>query len=177
MREKKTSTHDMSATLGDVWSWLSRTCFSFYMVFHLLRLGVDSRECLSIPNSNPNSMPNAKINGYDFAYEGLRGIWEGVPLRKTAPVPERSRKPEQDLLQPSENTHSRSSKRNLSPTSPKDIRDPFTAALQTLSTRKGLSNVSWKPAVTTSKPLQRQVALQLCGWSMKEEDLNNNIRR
>ncbi|KAJ7895961.1 hypothetical protein B0H14DRAFT_3081117 [Mycena olivaceomarginata] len=37
---------------------------------------------------------------------------------------------------------------------------------------------AWKfPAVSSSKNLQRQVALQLCGWTLKEEDLWSNIKR
>jgi hypothetical protein len=34
----------------------------------------------------------------------------------------------------------------------------------------------WRPPSETNKLTQRQVALQLCGWSLKEDELNAVIR-
>jgi hypothetical protein len=49
--------------------------------------------------------------------------------------------------------------------------------LQTLIGRRNNEPVTWKPTIHTNKLLQRQVALQLCGWSLQEEELMTAIKR
>lgn len=53
----------------------------------------------------------------------------------------------------------------------------FIAMLQVLISRRNGESVTWKPTIQTSKLLQRQVALQLCGWSLQEEELMTAIKR
>lgn len=50
-------------------------------------------------------------------------------------------------------------------------------ALTELAARLGPDRTPWKSSTSISKPLQRQLALQLCGWSMREEDLLATIKR
>jgi WD repeat-containing protein mio len=57
--------------------------------------------------------------------------------------------------------------------------DDFASAVSAMSARHDDHNTgldSWRPATPTSKLAQRQFALQLCGWSLREEELNNAIR-
>ncbi|KAH9932531.1 uncharacterized protein B0H18DRAFT_1083268 [Fomitopsis serialis] len=43
--------------------------------------------------------------------------------------------------------------------------------------RNDLDTTSWKPAVMTSRLVQRHLALHLCGWSLAEDDLLQAIKR
>ncbi|KAJ7067827.1 hypothetical protein C8F01DRAFT_1115851 [Mycena amicta] len=92
-------------------------------------------------------------------------------------------------------SHSQTAARSFSPAD--ELHGNFNAALNALALRSGerdknkegdhrdnfgfggLSSTSTArfAGVTTSRPLQRQLALQLCGWSLKEEDLWNNVKR
>ncbi|KAF8634265.1 hypothetical protein AX17_004222 [Amanita inopinata Kibby_2008] len=56
----------------------------------------------------------------------------------------------------------------------------YQSALQVLVRRIGRTGgggAPWKPGVPTQKGLQRQIALQLCGWSINEDELMAAIRR
>jgi WD repeat-containing protein mio len=53
----------------------------------------------------------------------------------------------------------------------------FNVMLQTLIGRRNSEPVTWKPTIHTTKLLQRQVALQLCGWSLQEQELMSAIKR
>ncbi|TFK44098.1 hypothetical protein BDQ12DRAFT_640512 [Crucibulum laeve] len=135
-------------------------------------------------------VPTPRIHGYDFGYQGLMGIWEGLtPTRiiiheetvdDTPVAIQRSL-----LLDPPPPGHSGrhqygggeriSSRRSQSPAD--DLHGNWQAALAALATRRGADRSSWKPNFVTSKVVQRQAALQLCGWSLKEEELTSAIRR
>lgn len=132
-------------------------------------------------------MPTPRLHGYDFSHHGIMGIWEGFPpLAVGTPRGEpsilldsASPPVHRDLLDVRDGTRSRSrSRRSDSPAD--DLHGNFHAALTALALRSGdkPSSSTWKfPAVSTSKALQRQVALQLCGWSLREEDLWNSVKR
>ncbi|KAJ7727968.1 hypothetical protein B0H16DRAFT_1665587 [Mycena metata] len=113
-------------------------------------------------------VPTPRLHSYDFSHQGIMGIWEGfAPLSVVTPHAEPQILPEihappiihRDLL---------------------DIRDgrSRSRSRRTLAIRAGDKASAWNfPAVSSSKILQRQVALRLCGWSLKEEDLWTNIKR
>lgn len=58
-----------------------------------------------------------------------------------------------------------------------EVHGDFQAAIATIASRKGAEALMWRPTVPTNKVVQRSVALQLCGWSLKEEELNDAIKR
>jgi hypothetical protein len=41
----------------------------------------------------------------------------------------------------------------------------------------GESMRAWKPGVTTAKGMQRQIALLLCGWNVRDDELMRTINR
>jgi hypothetical protein len=138
--------------------------------------GIDSRELLFVPTP--------RLHGYDFSYQGLLGIWLGF---RPSPQHQASHTSTPRIaavdLPPStpgtratglEGHSSHPKRRALSPSD--DIHGDFHAAIVTLSSRKGVG-ASWQPTISTHKLEQRQFALQLCGWSLKEEDLYNAIKR
>jgi hypothetical protein len=52
------------------------------------------------------------------------------------------------------------------------------AALLALVARQGAGDMrTWKPGVATTKALQRQIALLLCKWSLREEEITETIRK
>jgi hypothetical protein len=140
---------------------------------------IDSRELFYAPTP--------RLHGYDFAHQGLLGIWLGFqPSPK--PQPAQPSTPQVVVLELSPSTprklpaelggypHSPLPKsRALSPSD--DIHGDFHAAIVALRTRKGGGPPFWQPTVSTQKLEQRQFALQLCGWSLKEEDIHNAIKR
>ncbi|KAJ7762788.1 hypothetical protein DFH07DRAFT_404320 [Mycena maculata] len=123
-------------------------------------------------------VPTPRLHGYDFSHQGIMGIWEGFPPLNGEPDPAATAQPvHRDLLGILDDTPSRSrSRRSHSPAD--DLHGNFHAALSALALRGGDKPSVWKfHAVSTSKALQRQVALQLCGWSLREDDLWTNIKR
>ena len=135
-------------------------------------------------------MPTPRLHGYDFSYQGLLGIWEGFnpssvpiqPVGEDAPVPE-----QRSLLldlpvglrvgSTSNGGHERqSSHRSRSPQAD-DLFGSWSAALHSLAARRGTDRSSWKPTVPTNKLVQRQIALQVCGWSLREEELTAAVKR
>ncbi|KAF9462363.1 hypothetical protein BDZ94DRAFT_738933 [Collybia nuda] len=142
-------THGASQMLPDLWAWISH-----------------SHEFFTVPSSI--------LHGYDFAYQGLQGIWEGLqPLPNPNLQPESG--PPNPYLDPPAYYHERRSSRHNN-TSTDDAYGNFQAALSTLAARRP-GDRSWKPSVSTTKVIQRQIALQLCGWSLRDEELNNFIKR
>ncbi|KAJ7163782.1 hypothetical protein C8R43DRAFT_988631 [Mycena crocata] len=130
-------------------------------------------------------VPTPRLHGYDFSHQGILSIWEGfAPLDVATPRGEPSMLLDagtvptvhRDLLDVRDDARSRSrSRRSHSPAD--DLHGNFHAALAALALRSG-DKSAWKfLAVSSSKTLQRQVALQLCGWSLKEADLWTNIKR
>ena len=57
-----------------------------------------------------------------------------------------------------------------------DLFGSWSAALHSLAARRK-DHPSWKPTVTTDKMIQRQIALQVCGWSVREEELSASVKR
>lgn len=131
-------------------------------------------------------VPTPRLHGHDFSHQGIMGIWEGFPpLAVVAPHGETQMFPEpapvappvhRDLLDVRDGRSRSRSRRSHSPAD--DLHGNFHAALTALALRSGDKTSAWKfPAVSSSKMLQRQVALQLCGWSLKEEDLWSSVKR
>lgn len=113
------------------------------------------------------------MHGFDFSYEGLLGIWEGIqPLPDidlASPV-------HRDALDvPNDPNDQYGSRRAQSPAD--NLYGNFHEAIKALAIRTGANKSAWKPPVSTSKLLQRQIALQLCGWSLREEDMTNIIKK
>ncbi|KAI0746113.1 hypothetical protein C8Q76DRAFT_852601 [Earliella scabrosa] len=141
------------------------------------------------------SSPSPVIEGYNFAYQGLSGIWEGFkPIhpsprsgQPTPRMPARSAlfDAASPLLAPLnlEVPHHRSSskhtgrKRSQVPAS--TLPEDFLIAIDELNARCGSmeSGVGWKPSVATARLSQRRFALQLCGWSLAQDTLARAIRR
>ncbi|KAI0699871.1 hypothetical protein C8T65DRAFT_742322 [Cerioporus squamosus] len=141
--------------------------------------------------------PSPVIEGYNFAYQGLSGIWEGFkPVRPSPPsgqptprLPMRSTlfdgPTASPLLAPlslevpphrSSSKHT-GRKRSQAPAS--NLPEDFLAAIEELNARSGNteSAAAWKPSVATGRLSQRRFALQLCGWSLAQDDLARAMRR
>ena len=125
-------------------------------------------------------MPTPRLHGYDFSHQGLLGVWEGFPPSSPQQSAIEST-PRGALLElPSTprglaaELAGHSQRRPLSPSD--EIHGDFHSAVVSLCSRGG-ERATWKPTVPTQKLAQRQLALQLCGWSLKEDDLNNAIKR
>ncbi|KAJ7638426.1 hypothetical protein FB45DRAFT_902803 [Roridomyces roridus] len=145
--------------LSDLWSWMN-----------------SAQDFLCVPTP--------RLHGYDFSHQGVLAIWEGFQSMPTDTHAEPSilfdpstlPPVHRDLLDVRHGTRSPSrSRRSHSPAD--DLHGNFLAALTALAMRTG-EKVAWRfHAVSTSKPLQRQVALQLCGWSLRDEELFNSVKR
>ena len=141
--------------------------------------------------------PSPVIEGYNFSYQGLSGIWEGFkPVRTSPPsgqptprLPMRSAlfdgPAASPLLAPlslevplhrSSSRHT-GRKRNQIPAS--NLPEDYLTAIEELNARSGIpdSNGAWKPSVSTGRLSQRRFALKLCGWSLAPDDLAGAIRR
>ncbi|GBE80545.1 WD40 repeat-like protein [Sparassis crispa] len=138
------------------------------------------------------SDPTPRLEGYNFAYQGLSGIWEGLrssqsssSAHPTPRMPQRSMPLDSPTLAMStlaseshvtRTTSRRATRRRSHPPAPA-IPEDFLAAIKTLNERCATDRSSWQPSATTSKLSQRQFALQLCGWSLCQDDLAHAIRR
>ncbi|KAF8530402.1 hypothetical protein BU17DRAFT_36281 [Hysterangium stoloniferum] len=150
-------------TLSELWSWIE-----------------SSRTVLS---SGPS-----QIHGYEFANQGVLGIWEGFPPATRAPSVEPDPKfealrheIETSLLAlrdgegdgyrtPSRHKSHRSVRRNQSPAD--QLHGDFAAAVHTLNTRRGYDRATVaKIPASTSKTAQRRFCLTLCGWNQGDEEL------
>lgn len=139
-------------------------------------------------------MPTPRLHGYDFSYQGLLGIWEGfnpssAPMQtfgEDTPVPgQRSLLLDLPVAQVHHSRMSSAgnggherhrSQRSRSPAAD-DLFGSWSAALQSLATRRGIDRSSWKLTLPTNKLVQRQIALQVCGWSLREEELKTAVER
>ncbi|KAF7980728.1 hypothetical protein HWV62_36737 [Athelia sp. TMB] len=145
------------STLSDLWAWIKH-----------------SREVLLVPTP--------RLYGYDFSYQGLLGIWEGFQSQPHEPAGS-APTPRNGLLDLPPTTPGGigaaagglSRRHALSPSD--EIHGDFHAAIVALSSRKGTERLAWKPPVSSQKVEQRLFALQLCGWSLKDEDLQNAIKK
>lgn len=129
-------------TLPEVWEWIMR-----------------SQDFLS-----------SKHQRYDFSYQGVAGLWEGF-----GPAEKLQQNRDQSPL-PSEVPHeTRKSKRHSKTTvrsAAEEEQHNYQSTLQSLLNRKeGSHKHSWKPAVPSSRVPQRQAALQMLEWSLKEDEL------
>lgn len=81
----------------------------------------------------------------------------------------------------SEAQHMRSRSLQSDNRSPQILNDgpveEFSSVVETLLSENDMERLPWKPAVSTHKPAQRRLALDLCGWSLAEEDLNSAVKR
>ncbi|OCH85554.1 hypothetical protein OBBRIDRAFT_739720 [Obba rivulosa] len=136
--------------------------------------------------------PSPKHDGYNFAYQGVQGIWEGFKPVHTQPSapPTTPRVPPRALLdipvtpaianlslgsQKGRSTSRQGSKRRSHHSVA--IPDDFVAAVLAINARNGIDKSSWRPLVATNRLPQRRLALQLCGWSLAEDDLAHAIRK
>jgi hypothetical protein len=116
--------------------------------------------------------PTSKIHRYDFSYQGILSIWEGFePMVEVA----RSQSPLPSAVPPQTRKHKRHS--HIARSAAEEDQDTFHAALQTLVSRKDGHRCTWKPTIPTSRPVHRQAALRLCGWSLHENEMTNLIKR
>ncbi|EKM54852.1 uncharacterized protein PHACADRAFT_29989 [Phanerochaete carnosa HHB-10118-sp] len=138
------------------------------------------------------SAPPSALEGYNFSYQGVIGVWEGfrssrshMSAHQTPRISQRGLmldippNPVSNLLL--EQHHPRSRSRQGDGRRPKGgadtPHDEFSSAVSTLLSEKLPNHTSWKPAVNTNKLAQRQLALYMCAWSLAEEDLSHAVRR
>ncbi|KXN85842.1 SEH-associated protein 4 [Leucoagaricus sp. SymC.cos] len=142
-----------SQALSDLWAWISH-----------------SQQLLCTPT--------ARVNGYDFAHQGILGVWDGIsPMQSQLDVtPTTTERPLFELGNTTSfPTHERRSRRSYSQSQTDDSQAAFQAALAIIESRKTGERSTWKPVVSTVKLAQRQVAMKLCGWSLKEDELSAAI--
>jgi hypothetical protein len=159
-------------------------------------LNADSRRLLQLPKPT-------RVHGYDFSCQGLLGIWEGFPATgrgaggaapPSSPVAGlKSLLLEHTTLDLGQISNARPHSRHSSSRRPSHQfidtsalngpatgpQDEFAQALNALSAIHGdvgRGVDSWKPETPTAKLPQRRFGLQLCGWSLREDELNNAIR-
>lgn len=155
---------------------------------------LDSRRLLHTPKPRPH--------GFDFSCQGLLGIWDGFSVsgrRSNETVPPSSpvsglksllmEHVSLELGQPPGGHSGRSRSRHGSSRRTSHLfvdtaaatatpLDDFSQALLALSARNGDDGNEadpWRPGTPTAKLVQRRFGLQLCGWSLREEELNNAI--
>jgi len=58
-----------------------------------------------------------------------------------------------------------------------DGQTAFRIALFDIESRNSGERSTWKPVVNTARLVQRRVAMKLCGWSLKEDELGAAIAR
>ena len=130
-------------------------------------------------------VPAVHLNGYNFANQGIQGIWEGFQSSISDALASNSPRGVpllEPLLVEGVQTISRSQSRRGRNRPGADVPSDFAAALLLLSAyhktdAAALESSDWKPTVPTAKLAQRQFALQLCGWSLKNEDISAVINK
>ncbi|KAG6333717.1 hypothetical protein ID866_5370 [Astraeus odoratus] len=152
--------------LSDLWAWIRH-----------------SQEVLCVPTP--------RILGYDFSNQGLQGIWDGFP---TLPRPAENKSSvslPMELLSTSFGTTAADSNTSSTPSptgfpgllrtfsqSSDDLSyGDLDAAVGILLSRQDPEPLLLSPSLQTSKLRQRQCALQLCGWSMKDDALSAEIKK
>lgn len=171
---KEAKGEENGRALVEMWSWFDRTCELGISWHPLHRILTDARQMLE--------GPAIRLNGYNFANQGLRGIWEGFLPSIANIVPSGS--PQAGLLEPLvvEGVQSISRSQSRRGKSRTDMPSDFAAALLLLSAyhktdAAALESADWKPTVSTAMLTQRRFALQLCGWSLKNEDISAVIHQ
>ncbi|KAI0032699.1 hypothetical protein K488DRAFT_49368 [Vararia minispora EC-137] len=128
------------------------------------------------------AVPLVRSNGFDFSNQGLLGIWESFPSSSAALTSPPS------LSSPAHRPMALEESTGLGLARPRskrgrhrsEISTEFNAALLALGAYHGLtigSEPGWKPGVRTGRLLQRRFALELCGWSVKEEEFDAVVTR
>ncbi|KAI0744299.1 hypothetical protein C8Q80DRAFT_889791 [Daedaleopsis nitida] len=140
--------------------------------------------------------PSPLIEGYNFAYQGLSGIWEGLKPTKPSPpsgqptprLPARNTffdgatasplLAPLNLEVPQNRPSSKHTSRKRGQVPASTLPEDFLAAIEELNARSGYvdGGAAWKPSVSTTRLSQRRFALQLCGWSLAQDDLARAIR-
>ena len=162
------------------------SCLVSSIALSITQVILDAQDVLSLPTPH--------IHGYDLSYQGVQGIWEGLKPSNTAsanPHPVVDDTPiahQRSLLDApppgaphharassSGNSTSHHSQRNHSPAD--DFHGDWSSALSVLASRRGVNRASWKPLVKTDKLIERQIALEVCGWNLREEEVARSIKR
>lgn len=135
----------------------------------------DSREITCIPTS--------RIHGYDFLNQGLMGIWEGFQALPQSSEPRDSVSLLTDLhlAPPAFDSSSATTNLSLPSTFSQSFEDlsygDFNAAITAILSRHGIEKTFWSPALRTNKSAQRELALQLCGWYLRGDELSDAIKK
>jgi SEA/GATOR complex protein SEA4/MIOS len=156
---------------------MGRLCVSrgvqFPLVYQIL---ADARRMLEVPAVH--------LNGFNFANQGIQGIWEGFKSTIADAPPSNSPRglPLLEPLAVVEGVKTISRSQSRRGRNRADVPSDFAAALLLLSAyhktdTAALESSDWKPTVPTTKLTQRQFALQLCGWSLKNEDISAVINK
>ncbi len=177
-------------SISELWLWIHRERCLLVAHIHLLTMLLpDSQRLIT--------SPSPVIEGYNFAYQGLSGIWEGFkPVRPSPPSGQPTpRLPTRSTLfdgptaspllaplsleVPTRRPSSKNTGRKRSQVPASNLPEDFLAAIDELNARSGNSEsaASWKPSVATGRLSQRRFALQLCGWSLAQDDLARAMRR
>lgn len=137
--------------------------------------------------------PTPRIHGYDFSNQGLQGIWHGFPPlpRATVSRTKSTISLPVDLLSTSFEAATADTNSSGTP-SPTDIPGllgtssqsaedvlygDFDGAVGLLLSRQNPARLPPSPSLRTKRMKQRQFALQLCGWSLSDEDLSSAIKK
>ncbi|CAL1705967.1 unnamed protein product [Somion occarium] len=162
---RETTPHD--STLSELWLWINY-----------------AQQLLSAPTSI--------VEGYNFSYQGIWGIWEGFhpqhPQFSANPTPRISQRgllletapsalSNLDLERRRTRSGSRHPGRRKSRPPSDIVQDEFLAAISIVNARRDSGSSTWQPSVATNKLAQRQLALYLCGWNLAEDDLAHAIKR
>jgi hypothetical protein len=124
--------------------------------------------------------PTSRVHGYDFDHQGVFGIWEGLsPLQSySAATPTAFEETPINFGGKSTTLRrDRKARGNHLKSQNDDSQSNFQAALGEIESRKTGERSTWRPVVSTVKLVQRQVAMKLCGWSLKEDELSAAIGR
>lgn len=134
---------------------------------------LDSREIACTPTS--------RINGYDFSNQGLMGIWEGFEALPQPSEPRDTSLPSDSYLTPPAFDSSSASALGLPSALSRSFEDvsygDFNVAINVILSRQGIEKQSWSPALRTNKLSQRELALQLCGWYLRGDELSDAIKK
>jgi hypothetical protein len=175
LKETKEEWNDRA--LVEMWSWIDSTSTIVLQRLSFYRIFPDARRRLE--------GSSVHLNGYNFANQGIRGIWDGFPSSIPTVAPSSPpRVVPGPLLDPliveGVQSISRTQSRRAKPRV--EVPSDFAAALVLLSTYNQmnadpLDSADWKPTIPTAKLIQRRFALQLCGWSLKNEDISAVINK
>ncbi|KAF8134417.1 hypothetical protein EV363DRAFT_1562004 [Boletus edulis] len=143
----------LSGTLSTLWRWMRH-----------------SREITCTPTS--------RIHGYDFSNQGLMGVWEGFQALPQLSKPRGSVSLLTDLRPAFDPGSASSSLPTAFSQSFEDLSyGDFNAAITAILSRQGVEKTYWSPAIRTNKSAQRELALQMCRWYLKGDELSDAIKK